>query len=476
MEEGSIGLFIGRWHPLLVHLPIGMLLMAAVLELLRRHPRYAKVQVAIGPVLFAGMLSAIAACIAGYCLSLSGGYEEAALRRHQWLGIAVAVLSVIVYLYHQWGAVWQIRKKHYIAAALWMLLVILVAAAGHYGGSLTHGNGYLMQAAPPFLQRWLGGKGGGAGTVVIKNVQEAQAYRDVIRPVLATHCYGCHGSDKQKGALRLDSMAFIREGGENGPVLKAGGPEESELFKRITLPEDDEHHMPPKGRPQLSPHEALLLQWWIAQGAPFDKKVKQLQQPPAVKPLLAALQAEDAIKMHPFVPGKAPGKAGEEAIHALVQRGLKVMPVSEENDYLQVNAFNDTAFDNTHTALLLPLKKQLIWLQLGHTRITDAGLRNIAALPALTRLHLDHTAVSDNGLDALRTLEGLAYLNLTATKVTDQGLDKLAGLKRLKQLYLYQTAVTAGGVQRLQRRLPQLRIDTGGYQIPFIAADTIVYR
>src|SRR3954467_15269329 len=68
-----------------------------------------------------------------------------------------------------------------------------------------------------------------------------------IEPIFKETCYSCHGAEKQKGKLRLDSPAAFTKGGENGPVVTAGDPAKSDLYRRITLPHDHDDIMPPKG-------------------------------------------------------------------------------------------------------------------------------------------------------------------------------------------------------------------------------------
>lgn len=467
---------IGRWHPVLVHLPIGILLIAVILEFLGRRPRYSAVRQGVGPALFLGMLSAVASCVAGYCLSLSGGYEDRTLATHQWLGFGVAAASLgLWWLYLRRGRLHR-RGMRSLLGLLWILLPLLLVAAGHYGGSLTHGSAYLAQTFPTFLQKSLYGHALGAeGRVSIPNIQDARVYPDVIRPILATRCYSCHSARKTKGALRLDSIAYIREGGEDGPVLSPGQPEQSELFRRIMLAEGDDEHMPPLGKPQLSIHQALLLRWWIEQGCPFDKKVSELAQPPAIQPILEALQEAGGRETSPYVPESEVAAAPRQAVEALQATGVKVMTVSAASHYLKANAVNAPAFGDAETALLLPLREQLAWLELGHTGITNKGLATIGRLTALTRLQLEGTSVTDSGLVQLKSLKRLRYLNLTGTSVTDKGLEALAALQALHVLYLFRTQVTPSAVEALQQRLPELRIDTGHYVLPLIAADTLVY-
>jgi uncharacterized membrane protein/mono/diheme cytochrome c family protein len=98
---------------------------------------------------------------------------------------------------------------------------------------------------------------------------EAVSFHGQILLILRESCFGCHGPEKQKGKLRLDSPEAILAGSEQGPVLVAGKPAESKLYTLTILPPDHEDSMPAKGDP-LTKQQTELLRLWILQGALFD--------------------------------------------------------------------------------------------------------------------------------------------------------------------------------------------------------------
>src|SRR3546814_95375 len=234
--------------------------------------------------------------------------------------------------------------------------------------------------------------------------------------------------------------------------------------------------MPPKGKTPLTDEQISLIHWWIASGAPFEGKVREIPQPDSIKPLLLALESSAQKKQHAFLPeGPLPEAAAPRDLAPLTERGVKIMPVAQGSPYLQVSCINDTAFGDAQTSLLLPLKEQIVWLDLTRTELSDQGIENIAALRNLTRLHLAHTAIGDDGLSKLAACPNLGFLNLFDTRVTDQGLAALQSLASLQEIHLYQTGVSAAGARKLAENHAGLRIDTGNYHLPLLAADTIRY-
>ncbi len=452
---------IGRFHPALVHLPIGILLIAALFQLLALKPKYASMHAAISIALFWGMISAIVSCISGYFLSLSGDYDDELVDTHTWFAIATASISIIAYFFNRW--------ENEFAKWVILLMVPLIFVTGHLGGSLTHGSDYLTKG---FSKKEDSTE---KEIKPIADVQEANVYADIVQPIFESKCYGCHNKSKKKGKLRLDEPEFILKGGKDGKVVKPGNADESDMMKRLLLPRNEEDHMPPKEKPQLKDNEIALIHWWIATGATFDKKTKDLEQTEKIKPILLSLQKE-VKKIPPDVPLAMVEKADEKDLQKLKQRGIVVLPVAQNSNYLTANFITVDSITFNDISLLLSIKKQLVWLNLSGKKISDTLLDPIAQLVNLTRLQLDNTLITDKGFTTLRSLINLQYLNLVGTKVTGNGIMQLKGLTKLQAIYIYKTFISSSDWSMLKNNFPKVTLDTGGYQVPFLETDTMIVK
>jgi mono/diheme cytochrome c family protein/uncharacterized membrane protein len=459
--------FIGRFHPLLVHLPIGILLLAPLLQWLSRREGYTIAPGVMKVIWLLGIGSALLSCITGYMLSLSSEYDKGTVTLHMWAGIGVTILALL-------AALKVFRREHdttYKASAIGLLL--LITFTGHLGGSLTHGGDYLLAGMS-------GGKNAAEDKpVLIADVQAANVYTDVISPMLQSRCYSCHGPQKQKGGLRMDSPEGLMKGGKEGKAFIPGQADESEMIKRLLLPPSHEDHMPPKEKPQLSEAQIALIHWWIAQGAPFDKKVQALPQPEKIKPYLLALQGgavPEEKKLPASVPAAEVEPAPQKDIAALTAKGVLVMPVAQDAHYLSANFVNAIDFSDKDAALLLPLKKQLVWLKMGNTHTGDSALQMVGQCRNLTMLQLNNTAVTDKGLGFLQQLSALQSLNLVGTAVSVQGLEQLKGLQQLQSVYLYKTKVTAKDWAQLKKIFPRATLDSGGYIVKSLPTDTTLVK
>ena len=215
--------FLGRFHPVLVHLPIGLIFLLFSFELLRFSRRFRDANTNSGLVLILAVPLSLVTAACGWLLSRSGGYEHGLLNWHKWTGVGTAgsiLLAALLY--------WLEAKKAYrvcIAAAFGVLLV-----ASHFGGSLTHGSGYLTQYAPNPIRVLVSGKRPDQvdPTTQAHLNSNPRAWADVVQPILADKCLGCHGPEKSKGGLRLDSVQLVLKGGEAGLVetdVACGGHE-----------------------------------------------------------------------------------------------------------------------------------------------------------------------------------------------------------------------------------------------------------
>jgi mono/diheme cytochrome c family protein len=268
-----------------------------------------------------------------------------------------------------------------------------------------------------------------------------------IQPILRQHCVKCHGPEKQKGKLRLDSKEVAMKGGKDGVVLVAGDAEKSELYRRITLPKGHDDIMPNEGDP-LSKEQTDLVRLWINQGADWPETAAQNETGPSNP--LAGLPAD-------FKPNANESKAASK----FAQLGVDVRPIAINVHWTEAN-FRPQG-TNINDVAIAPLKEvtSLTDLNLAGTKITDAGLAVVENLTNLTRLHLELTPITDAGLAHLKKLANLNYLNLYGTAVTDAGLENLKGLRNLRRLYVWQTKVTEAGVKNLKAMLPNLEISTG---------------
>lgn len=467
VQSSDWAIFIGRFHPVLVHLPIGFLIITTLLEVLRRFDKVVISESLIRFLLLLSALGATLACIAGYLLAAGGGYDNALLDSHMWKGIGVAVFAWIAWLLKSNITIARLKSASVLATPLLLAATLLTFAAGHDGGSLTHGADYLTQHTPePF--RSLAGMPVKTMQIAemgpIADVPNAIVYADIVKPILEKTCVQCHGSGKQKGDLRLDNLANIVKGGKGGPAIVACKSAESELIKSCLLPLEDEKHMSPKGKPQLSADQLALLIWWIDQGAPEEKKVADLTANDVVKPALSALgeplqnETGDIAAVEPEIKVE-PGNP--QAIEAVKKVNLLIMPLSQGQNLIEVSAVNKPGMTDEQVALLKPLSQQIVWLKIGGTQVTDKALKDISGFKNLSKLHLENTMITDVGLAALTDMPHLAYINLIGTKVTDDGLKKIAGLKGLKSVFVWQSGITEKGIEEIRKTHPKIQIVSG---------------
>jgi len=462
----------GRFHPLLVHLPIGILFLGFLFECLAYFPGYKGLRRAVHPTLVLGATSAVLSAVSGYFLSREGGYDDRLVTLHQNFGIATAVFATVLCFVRD-SVITRFpekKKRKRIRILLFLPLIALITVTGHLGGSLTHGEDFLL---PPPAES-------GAEkppAIKINSIGEADTavlYSAVIAPVLEAKCYSCHSAAKQKGQLRLDSEDFIRKGGKHGVVVKMGIADSSLLYRRLMLPMEDEKHMPPNEKTQLTSSEIALIQAWIEEGASFDKRVHNFQQVSRIKGFISSLIAPSHA--HDDVPTADVSPADEAALKKLASTGVLVVPVSEGSNYLAASFVNARNAGDAGLQLLLPVAKQLVWLNLSRTKVTNEGMKTVAQLTTLRQLHLEYTAVDDGGVKALAPLEELRTLNLVGTNLRNEGLTELAVLKNLKKLFVYKTGVTHDGITQFAQKAPTVVVDTGSYQLPVLATDTVVYK
>lgn len=262
-----------------------------------------------------------------------------------------------------------------------------------------------------------------------------------IQPIFADYCVSCHGAEKTKGGLRLDSLERILKGGESGPAFVARDSKRSSIVERMVLPADDEDHMPPHDKPQPAPELVQLLRWWIDQGADPQVRVAEAKIPAELAPLFVAREI-----LRPKSRAEVQAALAAGAVPAV----FSVRFVSLDSAALHIASSRATDAD---VARLLAVRENLAELDLSRAPITDRALATVGRLTNLKSLRLERTNITGAGVAAFAPLQQLVSLNLNATRLTDQALDPLRRLKSLRKIYLWETAVTADGVKTLHAAL-----------------------
>lgn len=439
VERGDLAQFFGRFHPLVVHLPVAFVLLVAVLECAGFFTRAKDVRHLAGFVLALAAASAVLAVSLGWLLARSGGYEGQLVTRHMWGGVSLSAALVLCCALHGWNA------KAY-RGLLFVALCLMLWTADQ-GGKLTHGTTFLTEHMPQQLRALLGvprpaprlaTPSPATSAVSAATTAPAKVSRSFfvarVAPIFEDRCTTCHGPEKKKGKLRLDTFDYVMRGGKDGVVVKPGDPKGSELFRRITLPRDNKDAMPAEGKPGLTQVQIKVIESWIASGAAQDIAVEEVRgAPPIPSPKPAPPPA--AVDYHP--------RLGQ--LQALQRElGVQLVPRSEDpRDGLILRTVTAPEKCNDATlAALHPVADLIVDAELSRTKITDVGTKVLGNFPNLIALDLSHTSITSSGLAPLEKLTKLESLNLTATDVDDKGVLPFRHRPGLRHLYLFETKCT----------------------------------
>jgi uncharacterized membrane protein len=438
-ERAEWAQFIGRFHPLAVHLPIALVLLVPVLKLAGLDQRFLHLPPAANFLMGLAVFSAIVASILGWCLARSGGYSGPLVTQHMWGGLSVTALCWLCWTLP--GRL-SVEGSDLVYSIALVASVGLVAWTGYRGGQLSQGANHLTEYMPATLRRILRlsdhlptNPGDGGPTTF---------YGARVQPVFAAHCFTCHGTDKQKANLRLDSYGFLLRGGKHGPVVKPGNPQGSDLFRRITLPPSDDDFMPKEGKPPLPANEVKVIELWIAAGASGTEPVEAIKDAPTTSPSMVVATEVRFEEISPDIVAKI--RAGlAPAVSQLQERYPSVLDYeSRSSADLMLNASHlGAGFGDDDVAALTALSEHIVLADFSRTAITDRSARPIAAMKRLRVLRLAQTKISDATVQALGALDQLESLSVFGTAVTPAILPVVARLPKLKHFYAGETAIRA---------------------------------
>ena len=374
---------LGKSHLLWVHLPIGFIFLALVLTLLKWKKPEAPYLILLPLIWRLATLAAIFSVFSG--LLLSENQEGTNLFFHQYAGIFLT-MGLITYL---------IFNKNFILVFIGILFVITI----HLGASLTHGEDYL------FTEK----------SKAITHLNEVEIYEDAIVPIFKAKCFSCHKPGKSKGDLDLTNYEKIGD--------------KEELVRRTHLPKSHKEFMPSNGKAPLSKEQLAILSYWVEIGAPKTKRLAQLQLDAKRKSMFESFFKLDENPLLSL--NVKPAKYDH-----LAKNGFLIHPIYQQSALLEVKY---TGKGKPDLKLLQEIKKQVVWLDLSNTGLSNEDLKIVGQLENLFKLNLSKNDISNPGIIDLGVLKNLTEINLYETEVNAAALNHLMKLPKIEKIYLWET-------------------------------------
>ncbi|MFN5423421.1 MAG: c-type cytochrome domain-containing protein, partial [bacterium] len=313
--------------------------------------------------------------------------------------------------------------------------------------------------------------------VNIQNIDEAIVYKDLVQHTLNQKCVQCHGEERQKGKLRLDNQEWIMAGGKNGVVINTSNLERSELIKRLFLDMNDELHMPPKEKEQLTDFEKTLLSWWVNSGGSFDKKVADLKpDEKTLKALNDFKEKYSSNKTETIIVRPEISKISDDEKRTLEKMGWVISPVSSKDNHIRVTGFNLEVPVKEALATLNKYNKHVIELKLSHAGIMSADMKSIAGFTELEKLWIDNNKLNDRSIAEISTLPKLSYINIVETGITEIGLREVLKITSLKVVHTNKSGLTIEQMSELRNNYKNIKFNFGVDSMMKLESDTLFMK
>ncbi len=440
--------FIGSFHPIVLHLPIGLWFGVLALLATRLFIRDFVPESLIYGAAVLTFISAAVAFAAGLTLYLGGGYGRDSIVWHMYSSFAfLAALGIFVYIFGQ-------KYRPFFCWVSALLTSFILIIAGHAGGVITHGEP--MDRAPwkVFAAREM--EEGLPKTMA----GEEHLFADLVLPILEDKCISCHGAERAKGRLQMDSYLALLKGGSKGVALVPGDLTASLLIERLHLPLDHSERMPPAERSQLDSAELAFLEWWVASGLPEDQMVRDLVIPEEHQTYVNALigDSPEAIEARALKVRSDTLMAAYGAVQAEFP-GLLVQSVVKDTVF-ELSSSSMLGYDESAVQIALaPLAESLVRIDWNRRVLDETWVRLFALSKDLEILNLTDSDFSAEVLSFLLSEKSsLKKINLTGTAFCDEHIDHLLQNADIEMVVLTDTNLSESGFERLVVALPKTQL------------------
>jgi len=431
-KTNNILLWFGKLHPLVLHFPIvfgiGIVIYFLFFQNKPLEENKEKV-VLVGNSLMASMVALL-----GLFLSKQDTYDTVTLNLHKWGGLSIAFIS--------WSFIYikKIPNSYKKIIALIYLFVLLFFT--HQGALLTHGENALSIPTPVVVAE------------EIKTVDSSfTVYEKAIAPILTQKCLSCHGPEKVKGNLQLQSPELIVKGGKDGNILNAIQNEEALLLQRIHLPNADEKHMPPDGKLQLTLEELTLLTKWVKAGGNFTKKISEMAKTDSLAILAMAYKA----------PTKAVSGSKNTApdLKEYNSSYLTVNYLFNGSDEIEVNFFQSSFYKKEQLSRLVKIKDKIVSLNMQGMPLTKEDLAIIVQFTHLKKLNLNYTKLSLNDIQPLKTMTSLKNLSICGMELNQNSLTKFLEKAPFSEIHIWNNHSNEKEFEQLSTNNKKIKIIIG---------------
>jgi uncharacterized membrane protein len=461
-------LFIGRFHSLLVHLPIGIFLLGYFLEILFQFG-FRKLSISRSIIIFIyaiGLLAGIFAAVTGWLLSFSDDYAIDALNNHKLLGIATLVVMLCVIIYQIKTPETKSKLKFTIST----LAIILTGLTGHFGGNLTHGSNYLFEYGPNSLSAY---EDVNLNRLKLMTPDSVRIFGDILHPIIQNNCVACHNSENYKGGLILESYSdLFKEAAYAVPVV-AGKPYNSEFFSRVNLPTNDEKAMPPRGS-GFSYTDIEILKYWIENGA---DSLATFNSDLMSDELILLINRDYGLdyKPKPYYEKVKVDSISNDLFNQLRRAEFSVQYLSKTNFLLDVS-FKGDSITKEQVESLNQVANHITFLDLSDSSLSENLIETFTDMKHLNKVNFSKNILNTNMILFLQKHKNLESANLNSTDLTSSSLKSLLEQLSLKRVYVLDTKITEDELITLKQMFEKTEIISGFKFEKVIEAKSVFYE
>lgn len=444
--------FLGRFHPLLVHLPIGFLILAILIEI---YCSIFKIKInrrIVNFTWFIAFFSSVLTTILGLLVAETGHYIDENLFMHKIFGLSLTAISFI-----SWFLRLSIFSNLFSSSLKTLsntIIIVLLTLTGHYGGNLTHGETYLVDYAPENIKELVVKE----NKYVELEIDSVKVYDDLIQPIFNQKCVSCHNKEISRGNLNMDSYSNLLKGGSSGIPINKSDPRKSLLIRRITMPTSELKYMPPDGEP-VSFDEIKTLIWWINNLDKSNENLVSLKVEDDIKESLEMLYSLNFTEKQWFEKISI-GKIDESLVQNIDKSVFQIKFISDDKKFLSVKYLqrNVSASD---IEKLEKVGKYIAYFTAKSSNISNELIKGISNFENLVKLEIQENNIDDESIKILQSLKNLEILNIHNTKITSKSIEILKTFKNLKRAYVWGTSISRSEIDQFNRKEEKLKLIGG---------------